>query len=117
MIPLRLTVKNFMCYREDVPVLDLEGIHVACLCGDNGHGKTALLDAVTWALWGQARARTQDELVHQGQRDMAVELEFSARGQRYRVDRRFARSGRSQGGSTILELQVSSGNGFPGDHG
>ena len=112
MIPLRLTVKNFMCYREDVPVLDLEGIHVACLCGDNGHGKTALLDAVTWALWGQARARTQDELVHQGQRDMAVELEFSARGQRYRVDRRFARSGRSQGGSTILELQVSSGNGF-----
>ncbi len=29
MIPLRLTVKNFMCYRENVPVLELEGIHVA----------------------------------------------------------------------------------------
>ena len=111
MVPLRLTVKNFMCYRDNVPTLDLEGIHVACLCGDNGHGKTALLDSITWALWGQARARTQDELVHQGRTDMSVDLEFLARGQRYRVNRRYSRSGRSRG-ATILELQVSSGNGF-----
>ncbi len=112
MIPLRLTVKNFMCYRDDVPALDLEPIHVACLCGDNGHGKTALLDAITWALWGQARSRTQDELVHQGQADMAVELDFMARGQRYRVSRRHARSARSRQGTTMLELQVASDNGF-----
>ena len=72
MVPLKLTLKNFMSYRGEAPVLDLEGVHVACLCGDNGHGKTALLDAITWALWGQARARTQEELVHEGQTDMAV---------------------------------------------
>ena len=96
MIPLRLTVKNFMCYRDDVPVLDLEGVHLACLCGANGHGKTALLDAITWALWGSARTRTQEELVHQGQTDMAVALDFSARGQRYRVSRRHSRSARSR---------------------
>ncbi len=111
MIPLKLTVKNFMCYRDEVPTLDFEGIHVACLCGDNGHGKTALLDSITWVLWGQARARTQEELVHQGSQDMAVVLEFMAREQRYRVSRRYSRSGRSRG-VTILELQVSSGNGF-----
>ena len=112
MIPLRLTVKNFMCYQGDVPTLDLEGLHVACLCGDNGHGKTALLDAITWALWGQARARTQEELVHQGQRDMAVELEFLARGQRYRISRKFSRSARPRQGASILELQVASDDGF-----
>ena len=100
-----------MCYRDSVPALDLEGIHVACLCGDNGHGKSALLDSITWALWGQSRARTQDELVHQGLEDMAVDLEFSARSQRYRVSRKYARRGRQQG-HAILELQVSSGNGF-----
>lgn len=111
MIPLKLTVKNFMCYRDNVPILDLQGIHVACLCGDNGHGKSALLDSITWALWGQARARTHDELVHQGLDNMAVELEFSARDQRYKVSRRYGRRGK-QGGSTILELQVSSGNDF-----
>ena len=112
MIPLRLKVKNFMCYRDNVPVLDLEPLHVACLCGENGHGKTALLDAMTWALWGQARARTQEELVHQGQQDMAVELDFLARGQRYRVSRTHSRSARSRQGTTMLELQVTSGNGF-----
>ena len=112
MIPLRLSVKNFMCYRDDVPTLDLEGIHVACLCGDNGHGKTALLDAITWALWGTARTRIQEELVHQGQQDMAVELEFSARGQRYRVSRRHSRGARSRQGTTILELQAASDDGF-----
>ena len=110
MIPLKLSVKNFMCYRDNVPSLDLESIHVACLCGDNGHGKSALLDGITWALWGRARASTQDELVHQGMEDMAVELEFSARDQRYRVSRRYSRRGKS--GSTILELQVSGGDGF-----
>ena len=106
MVPLRLTLKNFMCYRDDVPTLDLEGIHVACLCGDNGHGKTALLDAMTWALWGKARAGTQEELIHQGRLDMYVELDFLSRGQRYRVTRRYSRSGRTRQGHPLLELQV-----------
>ena len=112
MIPLRLTVKNFMCYRDNVPTMDLEGIRIACLCGDNGHGKSALLDAITWALWGQARARTQEELVHQGQQDMAVELEFLGRDQRYRVSRRYSRSARGSQGHTILALQAAGDDGF-----
>ena len=115
MIPLTLTIKNFMCYREDVPALDFRSIHIACLCGDNGNGKSALLDAITWVLWGEARTRTQEELVHQGQQDMAVELEFLSQGQTYRVSRRHSRSGRSRQSSTILELQLAAdeeGNSF-----
>ena len=112
MIPTRLTVKNFMCYRDGVPPLVLDGIHVACLCGGNGHGKSALLDAITWALWGESRARTQEELIHQGRRDMAVELEFMARGQRYRVSRRYSRSAGGRQGTTLLEIQVASENGL-----
>ena len=54
MIPLKLRLSNFMCYREE-QTLDFSGIHLACLAGDNGHGKSALLDAITWALWGRAR--------------------------------------------------------------
>lgn len=96
-----------MCYRDSVPALDLESVHIACLCGDNGHGKTALLDAITWVLWGQARSRTHDELVHQGQQDMVVELDFSVNGQRYRVSRKFTRSSRRRQGTSLLELQVA----------
>ncbi len=112
MIPLRLSLKNFMCYRENVPTLELEGIHLACLCGDNGHGKSALLDAITWALWGEARTKTQEELIHQGRTDMSVELEFMARDQRYQVSRRHSRSGKSRQGTTLLDLAVQSNGGF-----
>ena len=76
MIPIRLSLRNFMCYRE--ASLSFEGIHVACLCGNNGNGKSALLDAITWALWGKARAKTDDELIYDDVStvDMEVEFEF-----------------------------------------
>ena len=37
MIPLSLTVENFMCYGEGVPTLNLEPIHIACISGNNGY--------------------------------------------------------------------------------
>ncbi len=110
MIPLKLGVKNFLSYREEVPVLDLNGVHVACLCGNNGHGKSALLDAITWCLWGKARGRTQDDLISYGAAEARVELEFSCRDSRFRVIRSHSR-GRARGrpGSTDLQLQAMSG--------
>lgn len=117
MIPLRLTVKNFMCYRDNVPPLHFESIHVACLCGDNGHGKTALLDAITWALWGIARATPtgtgtinalrMPDLVHMGQTDMSVELDFTSGSQLYRVVRRHTVGARGRNSRTTLELQIA----------
>ncbi len=104
MIPLKLQLRNFMCYRE-VEALDFSGIHLACLAGDNGHGKSALLDAMTWALWGKTRlgARRDDELIHLGQTEMEVEFTFALDGNRYRVIRK--RDSRGSGQSA-LELQV-----------
>ena len=107
MIPLKLTLSNFLCYRDDLPPLDLEGIHIACLCGDNGHGKSALLDAITFALWGSSRLgdnRNHDDLIHKGQRNMFVDLEFESAGDRYRVVRR--RTSRRSQGVTDLQLFI-----------
>ena len=113
MIPLKLTVKNFLCYSEGVPTLDLEGISLACLCGENGHGKSALLDAITWALWGRARGKVQDDLVHYGHDEMLVEVEFLARETRYRAVRRHAIPvGRRRQSPTDLQLQVDTGGDF-----
>lgn len=103
MIPLQLRVRNFMCYREDVPPLNLEGIHLACLTGANGHGKSALLDAMTWVLWGKARAKRDDELIHLGQSEMEVEFTFDLGGVVYRVVRKRDSSKRGQ---TLLDVQV-----------
>jgi exonuclease SbcC len=112
MIPLRLSLKNFLCYRENVPTLDFSGIHVACLCGPNGHGKSALLDAITWCLWGKARARTHDDLISYGADESRVELDFLARGTEYRVIRSHSRSGgRRRQGVTDVQLQVLGASG------
>ncbi|MEK7873215.1 MAG: SMC family ATPase, partial [Chloroflexota bacterium] len=114
MIPLRLTLRNFMCYRAPPEPLSFEGLHVACLCGPNGHGKSAILDAITWALWGEGRARSDDDLVHMGETDMEVDLEFEARGDRHRVVRKRSKSrpGR-RSGVTVLDLQAASNGSRP----
>ena len=95
MIPHKLRLSNFMCYRDE-QTLDFSGIHLACLAGDNGHGKSALLDAITWALWGRARARRDDELIALGETEMWVEFEFGLGPQRYRVWRQRSKKGRGQ---------------------
>ena len=109
MIPLRLELRNFLCYRENVPTLDFTGIHLACLCGPNGHGKSALLDAITWCLWGKARARSQEALISFGAEECRVQLDFSSRAETYRVIRSHIRSGGRRQGATDLQLQSLSG--------
>ena len=84
-----------MCYREE-QILDFSGMHMTSLTGDNGHGKSALLDAMTWVLWGRARARRDDELITLGETDMWVDLEFSLGPQVYRVSRQRSKKGRGQ---------------------
>lgn len=112
MVPIKLTLRNFMCYRDKVPPLNLEGIHVACLCGDNGHGKSALLDAMTWALWGEARAKSDDDLINLGQSEMEVEFEFSVGQNRYRVIRKRTKSSLKRTGQSLIDLQVATAEGF-----
>lgn len=100
MLPLRLEIQNFLAYRSPSPLI-FEGIHLACLTGSNGAGKSSLLDAITWVLWGKARAKRDEELVHLGQNDMLVQLDFEQGGLEYRVIRRRTRKG---GGAGTLDL-------------
>jgi exonuclease SbcC len=104
MIPIRLEVKNFLPYRNPEPLI-FEGIHLACLTGLNGAGKSSILDAITWALWGRARGKRDDDLVHLGQNDMAVTLDFWHEGVVYRVLRRRAKGKTSTGDLTLFAQQ------------
>ena len=99
-----------MCYGEDVPSLNLEPVHIACISGDNGYGKTALLDAITWAIWGKARAKTQDELVNVARNTMFVELDFFAGESRYRVTRTYTKGRGASSGKSELNLSIIIGN-------
>lgn len=105
MIPIHLSVRNFMCYREPVEI-DFRGIRVACLSGDNGAGKSALLDALTWALWGKARVNSDRDLIALGATDMEVVFGFILGEQEFRVARRRGRGGR---GPLTLEIEALDG--------
>jgi exonuclease SbcC len=87
MIPVKLKLQGFLSYREPV-TLDFTGFNLACISGHNGAGKSALLDAVTWALFGQARRRDESLINNHPSVDAAdVTLDFDYEGNRYRVQR------------------------------
>jgi exonuclease SbcC len=113
MIPIQLKLRNFMCYRDNVPPINFESIHTACISGNNGNGKSALIDAMTWALWGKTRASSDDELIHTGQTEAEVQFDFAQGQERYRVIRKRSRPRSSKSsGQSILEFQVSTPDGF-----
>ena len=101
MIPLRLQLKNFMSYGEGVPPLDLTGMRLVCLSGDNGNGKTALLDAMTWALFGETRASSDDDVIRLGATDCQVLFDFQIGESEYRIHR-----ARGRRGGAAWELQI-----------
>ena len=109
MVPVKLSLTNFMSYGEGVPPLDFSSFHMACLSGNNGHGKSALLDAITWSLWGEGRKASGDRkpdegLLRIGTTEMQVEFEFDLEGDHYRVIRSYRKTARA--GVSSLELQV-----------
>ncbi|GAB4451994.1 MAG: hypothetical protein Fur0044_47190 [Anaerolineae bacterium] len=108
MVPITLKLRNFMAYHSEV-ALDFQGIRLAALTGENGAGKSSLLDAITWALWGRARAKRDDDLIHLGQVEMEVEYTFDLNRDVYRVIRKrdASRKGRSD-----LSLHVSDAGGW-----
>ena len=100
MIPLHLKLSGFLSYREPAEV-DFTGFHLACISGTNGAGKSSLLDAITWALFGQARKR-DESLINLGSKAAEVAFTFAYEGNVYRVLRLLPR-----GKTGVLEFQVA----------
>ena len=100
MIPLQLTLKNFLSYRN--ATLDFRGLHTACICGANGAGKSSLLEAITWVVWGKSRAATEDDVIYGGEKNVRIDFDFSCNNQTYRIIR-----SRTRGRSSSLEFQVA----------
>ncbi len=101
MIPLHLRISGFLSYRDPVE-LDFNSFDLACISGHNGAGKSSLLDAVTWSLFGEARGKGADVVnLNQDVKAAEVALTFAYEGNTYRVQRTLPR-----GKSTVLEFQV-----------
>ncbi len=100
MIPINLSISGFLSYRDPVEI-DFSNFNLACIAGSNGAGKSSILDAITWVLFGQARKR--DEFLINTQSEVAeVTLDFQYEGNLYRVSRANPR-----GKTGVLEFHIA----------
>lgn len=95
MIPVKLHIKNFLSYGPIVQTIDFTAHRLICLSGKNGHGKSALLDAMTWALWGQARkvsahSKPDQGLLRISEVEMNVTFDFFFGNNKYRIRRDYS---------------------------
>ncbi len=103
MYPAKLYLKNFLSYGDQGVEIDFTGYQILLLIGKNGAGKSSILDAILWALWGQTRSGGDNDIMHSGSSDMEVRLDFVVRDARYRVVRKRSKKGKSF--VSVLELQ------------
>lgn len=94
-----LTVRNFMSVGNATQAIDFDRRDLTLVLGENldlggdgsrnGTGKTTMINALSYALYGQALTNIRrDNLVNKTNgRNMLVSLEFSIDSQHYRVER------------------------------
>jgi exonuclease SbcC len=101
MIPIKLSISGFLSYRDRVEI-DFTAFDLACISGQNGAGKSSLLDAITWALFGQARRRDESLInSHPNVKAAEVIFQFEYEGSTYRIQRTLPR-----GKTTLLEFHI-----------
>ncbi|MEX2274201.1 MAG: SMC family ATPase [Actinomycetota bacterium] len=91
MRPIRLELKGFTSFRDEAAI-DFTDLDLFAIVGPTGSGKSSLLDAITYALYGEVaridgRRGSIKEMVSQGQPRMAATLEFSTGEDRLRITR------------------------------
>src|SRR6266851_3320493 len=88
MIPKRVKLSGFLCYRDEQE-LGFDGKPLWMLAGLNGSGKSAVFDALTYALFGYHRGGSTGavELITKGENNFNLEFDFALDGQLYRAKR------------------------------
>ena len=87
MVPVYLLLENFMSHARSE--LDFTQFDMALIVGmengdpdaSNGIGKTAIFDAIRWALYGKHRFRTKKRVVKRGKVACSVTFVFQLTAQ------------------------------------
>ncbi len=97
MRPLRISIEGLRSFRAEVEI-DFGGRSQIAVIGDTGAGKSSILEAMTYALYGQTSlgSRSKQELMNDTSDVMRVVLRFRVAGEEWevtRVDRRAGTGG------------------------
>ena len=92
-------MEGFLSYKERVEI-DFTSFDLACISGENGAGKSSILDGITWALFGRAR-KHDESVINLDSKQAEVCLIFNYEGNQYKIVRTNPR-----GKSTQVELFI-----------
>jgi exonuclease SbcC len=104
MYPKLLRLENFLSYSQPTE-LNFDLFDLAVLTGRNGAGKSSLIDALTWTIWGKARYKSDDFLVSHNKEYTQTEVILAENEKQYRI-LRYHKKGKNP--KTFLEFFVSS---------
>ena len=105
MLPLKLSVEGLRSFRSVVHI-DFTNRHQIAIVGDTGAGKSSILDAITYALYGQTTFSKQpnQELMNALSTSLRVVLRFQVSGQTWVATRTLKRAGKGTVGGAAAEL-------------
>jgi exonuclease SbcC len=110
--PRNLHIEGFTCFADPVDI-DFEGMDVFVITGPTGAGKTTIIDAMCYALFGRIPRHSETQHLMSHNRDtLRVALEFTAAGHEYRVlrsinvNRKTGRDGKERVTRTVSPVQL-----------
>lgn len=107
MRPLRLSIEGFACFR-DKQELDFASLDLFAISGPTGAGKSSLLDAMIFALYGKVPrvGKEYGECISLGRDRLAVTFDFRIGPRSFRV----TRIGRRRGAGSAQLEEILEGN-------
>ena len=102
MIPVEVSLKNFLGYDDNGGEgyrFDFRDHRLWSISGDNGAGKSAIFDVITYSLFGRHRggASRDEELLRKGATEMSCSFSFEHNNRLYRITRTLKKRTRRSG--------------------
>ena len=109
MRPVRLTIKGLACFKDEVEI-DLSKLDLVAISGPTGAGKSTILDAMIFALYGEVprvNSKSRSQMISASRDRASVVFDFNVGEDRFRIARTLRRNGNHQ-----VQLEKHDGNDF-----
>ncbi|MCS6784999.1 MAG: AAA family ATPase, partial [Candidatus Caldarchaeum sp.] len=103
MIINQVSMRDFIAYHD--AVIDFP-LGVTVIVGQNGAGKTTILDAITYSLFKEHGRGVEENLIRRGRDKAKVRVRFTVRGRKYEVEWTIQRGKTSAGSLRDIEKQM-----------
>lgn len=107
-IPIRLKVNNFQKYTGEHILFEFSNYmknSTISIGGANASGKSTILRALSYAIWGKDKSVVLDSYVSWGEKKTRLEFEFNYDGELYKITREITKNKNGNAGEKKLILE------------